>query len=261
MRTGSRLLVVTVVLALLAPACSSSRRVTDAQEELIEEASEDDKKKSNKSGKGKGKKGKGNKKGSGQDGAAAADGPGGSSNEPSGTASNAPGLQPLGPGGPEYARQSARHEEPQPDGKKEGVTPNYAEMIALDIQGLGKDVRFTFEFAGNVPQKLATPDTYMVVGLGISGVRKGDQGYALGAQGSNEGWKAYAGSKSETQGFPGTFFVRENRIEMTIPWSFIEGPRPFEWYGSSSWFQNIGGTTSYVFDVIPNDGSGRFPSN
>lgn len=255
-----KLPVVVLALALIAPSCSPSPRVSEIASEDEQGGEEEDKERK----KGGKKGGKGSNKGekkSGDD-ENGDDRPTSQSNDdiPQGTTSIAPGLQPLGPGGPEFARKSARHEEPRPDGKKEGVTPAYAEITALDIQGLGEDVRITFEFAGNVPQKLATPDTYMVIGFGISGVRKGDQGYALGAQGSNEGWTAYAGSKSETREFPGTLVIRENKIEMTIPWSFIEGPRPFEWQGSAGWFQSIGGTTSYLFDMIPNEGAGRFPS-
>lgn len=152
-------------------------------------------------------------------------------------------------------------EESRPDAETGGpLQEGYAEAVALDIQGLGDDVRVTFTMNGRVPERLVTPNTIMVVAFGMSG-ETDNGGYAFGAQGRDNGWTAYAGAKNETQKFPGTFFIKGDQIEFTVPWSFVAGPRPFEFYASSSWFRGTGeeNTTSYSFDVIPN-GKGRFPN-
>ena len=187
----------------------------------------------------------------------------GGGNDPDGGVAgelDSPALTPQGEGGPQFARASASVSEPEPDAEKEGpAVPEYAEALSVDMQGLGDELRITITFAGNVPQRMATPNTVMIVGLGISAEKKGDDGMALGAQGTKDGWQAYAGSKGETRRFPGTFFVRDNTIEMNVRWSFLGGPRPFEWFGSSNWFSQIGDVASYSFDQIPN-GTGHFPN-
>jgi hypothetical protein len=114
-------------------------------------------------------------------------------------------------------------------------------------------------FGGSVPQRMPNKDTIMVVGLAVGGMDEDDDGYAFGAQADEEGWHAYAGSKGKTQRFPGTFLIRGEQIVMTIPWAFIDGPRPFEFQGNASWFQNLAGVTSYAFDLLPNN-KGRYPN-
>lgn len=178
---------------------------------------------------------------------------------PSGAQKPPPGLEPQGSGGSEYARRSAGVSEPQPDAQKEGRPPDYAEARAVDIQGMGRNFRITITFFDDVPQQMPTDETYMVIGVGMSGKSKKDDDYGFGARATSEGWLAYAGSRGSASQFPGTFFVRENRIEMNIPWSAVGGPRPFQWYASSSWFQQIGGSASYAFDPIPN-GRADYPN-
>ena len=172
---------------------------------------------------------------------------------------DAPGLQPSGEGGAAFASKSSSYSETSPDAEKDGpLSPGYAEATQVDVQGLGEDLRITFTFAGDVPQQMPTDKTYMIVAFGMSAAKKGQDGYAINAQASNRGWQVALGAKEEAKRFPGTFFVRGNTVEFTLPWSAVGGPRPFEFYGSSSWFQYAAGVTSYSVDPIPND-KGAYP--
>ena len=184
-----------------------------------------------------------------------------------GTAAGGAAGGPSGFGGPDtprsgidpsLAKAAARIEEPQPDAKKKGVVADYPEMLATSIQGLGRDVRITFTFAANVPQKLPK-DTFMVVSIGITG-RKEDEAFAFGANADDSGWRPYAGSKGKARKFPGSFAVRGNEIVMQVPWTSVEGPRRFEWFVTASWFSQLAGQSSYSFDVVPNDDAGTFPN-
>ena len=162
-------------------------------------------------------------------------------------------LESQGPGGPEFATKSASFDEPSPDAKKEGpLNPSYAEATSLDVQGMGENLRITFTFDGAVPQKMPTDQTYMIVSFSLSSERKDEKGYGINAQASSRGWQVAMGAKAEAERFPGTFFVRGNTVEFTLPWSEVGGPRPFEFYASASWFQ-FAGTTSYSADPIPNE--------
>lgn len=167
------------------------------------------------------------------------------------------------PDGPDddgrLATASGVVQEPQPDGEKNGVAPEYAEVLATSIEGLGDTFRVTMTFNGQVPDRLATPDTYMVIGLGLDGGRD-DESYAFGAQASKDGWKVYAGGKQGATGFPGTFAIEGTQVIMTLPWSYVGGPHAFKWYANSSWFQSVGGVTNYLFDPLPNEGPARFPN-
>ena len=115
------------------------------------------------------------------------------------------------------------------------------------------------EFAGKIPNSMPDENTFMIIGFALSGEKEGDDGYSFGAQATSDGWQPYAGRRKEAAGFPGDFAVEGKTIAMTIPWEFVGGARPFEWYANSSWFSHIAGVTSYMFDVIPNNG-GRYPS-
>lgn len=258
MTTRTRALTLLSALALVAGACSSPRVEEDptaaASPGQTQEQQGKSKKAKGKKAKGDGKKGpqRSQSEELADDPAAAA----------SGDQPGAGPLQTLGAGGPEYARRTARFEENKPDAEKDGpLVADYAEAMAIDVEGLGKDLRITFTMNDNVPQKMATDKEIMVIAFGLSGPNKKHGGFAFGAQGRNNGWKAYAGAKKKPTRFPGTFLVRGNQIEMTVSWEFVKGPRPFEFYASSSWFRSTGdrNTTSFSFDVIPND-KGRYPN-
>lgn len=163
---------------------------------------------------------------------------------------------------PRLRTASSIVEEPQPDATKGGVPESYPEVLRVAIEGLGDDFRITFTFAGDIPQEMPDDKTFMVVGLGLKD-RSDKRSYAFGAQGTHEGWQAYAGGKGEAnqaQEFPGTFLIEGNEIVMTIPWSYMKGPYPFRWQASSSWFRSVASTSHYSFDPIPNKKMARFPN-
>jgi hypothetical protein len=169
-----------------------------------------------------------------------------------------PDLEPQGSGGSEFALGSAGATEPRPDAEKSGLTPKYPEATSIDIKGARRAFTVTLGFDGQIPKSMPDENTFMVVGFALSGETEDDDGYAFGAQGNSDGWEPYAGRQKEAAEFPGSFSIGGNNIEMTIPWKFIGGPRPFEWYANSSWFTHTAGVTSYLFDVIPDSG-GRYP--
>jgi len=158
-----------------------------------------------------------------------------------------------------FARRSAVVDDPKDDAKKEGLTPAYAEIVKASITGLGEDFRMTLTLDGQPPDRMPNDKTHMIVAFGITGTEE-NEGYSFGAQATQEGWNAYAGGSDRGSGeFPGTFFVRGNTIEMTVPWDYIMGPRAFEWYAASNWFSQIANQTHYRVDLAPSDGLAKFP--
>lgn len=159
---------------------------------------------------------------------------------------------------PEYARRSSSVTDPRDDAKKEGVTPDYAEIVGASIEGLGDDVRLTLNLAGQVPDRTPNDKTHMIVAFGITGTEE-NEGYSFGAQARPEGWQAYAGGRDDSGEFPGTFKINGSQIVMTIPWDYIRGPRAFEWYAASNWFSQLANTTHYKVDLAPSEGLAKFP--
>lgn len=160
---------------------------------------------------------------------------------------------------PAYARRTASVDDPSDDAKKEGITPAYAEIVKAQIVGLGVDFRMTLTLDADPPDRMPNDKTHMIVAFGITGTEE-NEGYSFGAQATEEGWNAYAGGRDDGNGeFPGTFFVRGNTIEMTVPWDYIEGPRAFEWYAASNWFSQIANQTHYRVDLAPSAGLAKFP--
>lgn len=249
-----KLLAALLALALAGAACSSGTPEPEADTpDASETVGEKGDKRPGKGGQGKNKPGsKKGRKGKGKTGANDPNGPGAEVSPGTGGSGDAYNLEPRGEGGAEFATKSAHFEESQPDAKTEGpLVASYAEATAIDVQGLGENLRITFTFAEQVPQKMETDQTHMFISFALSAERKGKKGYGINAQGSSRGWQAALGMKDDAQRFPGTFFVRGNTAEFTLPWKAIGGPRPFEFYASASWFR-YAGTTSYSLDPIPN---------
>jgi len=158
---------------------------------------------------------------------------------------------------PSLARAGASAQDPATDARTQGIAPGYTEATGASIQGRGQTVVLTMTFNGAVPNQVQK-DQYMVVAFGITG-RKEGQGFAIGATCDDNGWDPYAGSKGDSRKFPGTFEVSGNQIVMEMPWSFIQGPRAFEWYASTGWYGKIANQTHWSFDAVPNQKTARFP--
>ena len=251
-----------LVAALVMGACSSNDLADQGQRSRAGEG------KKSEAGDGK-SKGKGKAKGGGSktdDGggtedvpeeidSADADNPAGSADAPDDFGG---GDAPSSGIDPSLARASAHQDDPSSDAKKQGLAPQYAEATGATIQGLGKNVRLTMTFAGTVPERVQE-DQYMVFAFGITGKKEGE-GFAVGATCDEGGWHPYAGPKGENQKYPGTFEVSGNQIVAVLPWSFLEGPRAFEWYASTGWYGKVANQTHWAFDAVPNEETGRFPN-
>jgi len=158
---------------------------------------------------------------------------------------------------PSLARAGASEQDSPSDARKQGLTPGYTEATGASIQGLGKNVRFTMTFGGQVPTAVQK-DEYMVLAFGVTGREEGE-GFAVGATCSDKGWTPYAGDKGDTRKFPGRFEVDGNQVVIEIPWSYVRGPRAFEWYASTGWYRKIANQTHWSFDAVPNEKAARFP--
>lgn len=165
---------------------------------------------------------------------------------------------PPSPIDPSLAKRSSTIEDPSNDSEKEGaLVPSYSEMTRAVFQGQGEQFQITLSFNGAVPEKMPDDKTIMVIGVGISA--GGNDTYGITAQGTPEGWKAYAGAKDGAKKFPGQFLIENGEIVMRVPWRFMKGPREFRWQVNSTWFKSIANTSHYAFDMAPNKESAQFP--
>lgn len=158
---------------------------------------------------------------------------------------------------PSLARASGSADDPATDAKTQGLAPRYTEVTGASVQGLGKNVVFTVTFAGPVPQRLEKEE-YMVVAFGITG-RSDDEGYSIGAVGTDKGWDPYGGSRGDNAKLPGRFEISGSEITFEVPWSFVKGPRAFEWYASNGWYGQVANQMRWSFDGAPNDRAAEFP--
>jgi hypothetical protein len=262
-RTRTRTAAVLLTL-LLAAACSSPQGTEPAENSLL------GKKKGGRTGAAAGKKGGGGQSnGSKEQGGTepVPVGPGGAAAVPSaGVPGKGGGLGGASKTETEVASRgedprtaSVLVTEPDPDADKEGVAPEFADILSTRVEGAGPDLRITITFRGRLPDRMPDDQTYMVAGFGLTGP-KDSQGYAFGASADSKGWTAYGGGKNGRK-FPGEFSVSGDTVTFTIPWSAIEGPRPFDWYAQSSWFKSLAGTTHYSLDALPNDGPAKYPAD
>jgi hypothetical protein len=179
--------------------------------------------------------------------------------------SKAVGAAPGGGGGtsseidPSLARRTAIVDDASSDATKEGITPDFAEIVRATIQGIGEDFRMILRVNGSVPDDVPDDKTHWIIAFGITGANE-NEGYSFGAQLTQEGWQAYAGGAEGNEGFPGTFLTEGDEIIMTVPWSYIRGPREFEWYAASNWFRSLANQTHYSVDLAPNEDLAKFPN-
>jgi hypothetical protein len=149
--------------------------------------------------------------------------------------------------------------EPDPDAEKSGIAPDYGDIVSTLVEGMGSQFRVTITFRADLPDRMPDDKTYMVAGFGVTG-KDDDTGYAFGASADQSGWKAYGGHAKDKGKYPGELSISGNTVVFTLPWSAIDGPRPFEWYSQASWFKSLAGTTHYSLDMLPNDGPAKYPA-
>lgn len=161
-----------------------------------------------------------------------------------------------GKGGGGLANATAAVTDPPSDAQKSGSPPSFAEIMAASVEGLGRSLRLTLALAGDVPEKMPDDKTFMIVAWNIGGDKK-HKSMGFSAQADTEGWKVTAGSSTgEPKKFTGSFEIVKNRVVITIPWSFVGGPRRFEWSTASTWSSTSEGKSNSSADNIPN---ARFP--
>ena len=242
------------VTLLLAAGCSNTPEPGDRS--LVAETPGDDRAEGQKDGRKKagGKKNAGGKKSARQQ---ASEGTEGSSAAGSGSTIQGDVDVPGASEEQEYPTGLAELTEPQADAKTQGITPGYAELLAVRVEGLGEEVQITLTFDGQVPDKMPNDKTIMVVGFQM--IRGEDEGYAFAGQATQEGWKPYAGGKNKRTDFPGSFEIDGDQIVMVIPWSYPRGAYPFKWVATSNWFQSLANTTHYKFDLVPNKDQANYP--
>ena len=161
--------------------------------------------------------------------------------------------------GTDPRRASVLVTEPDPDAEKSGLPPDFADIVSVRVQGIGRGFRVTITFRGDIPSSMPDDKTYMVAGFGLTG-RDGQNGYAFGASADTDGWNPYGGDKDEGGEFPGTMSIDGATMVFTMPWSAVGGVRPFQWYAQETWFKSLAGTTHYSLDNVPNDGPAKYPA-
>ena len=270
MKLKSRRSLIALTLALsLVGACSGAEGPETAEGDRTRVPGDAKNKKGDGKGKGKGKSGSARPKGGKGSGGGKNNGPASAMPEPgespppaSSGSSAAPqsfaSQGPPSPVDPSLARRSSTIDDPANDAEREGaLVPSYAEMIGAVFQGQGEQFEIRLSFNGSVPEKMPDDKTIMVIGVGISA--GGNDTYGFTAQGTPEGWKAYAGAKDGAKKFPGQFLIENGEIVMRVPWKFINGPREFRWQVNSTWFKSVANTSHYAFDMAPNKESAQFP--
>lgn len=147
--------------------------------------------------------------------------------------------------------------EPEPDAAKEGTTPQYAEIIEASITGLGETFRMQMTMNGELPDRMPTPNTFMVA---VFGIKTKDDDHNFYVSGTSRGWEAYAGEKDDPEEFPGRFEIEGNQIILETNWSEIGGAQRFRWASSATWSSTVAGVSNYSVDPAPNGGkTARYP--
>ena len=132
-----------------------------------------------------------------------------------------------------------------------GEVPRYAQSHEVEVRGDPARLTFHVTLAGRIPPKIGAAETArLTVGvLTDDGTR-----YSLYAQGSQDGWAAYAVG-GEAGPYPGDLEVRGRRITFRMPRDYFGAIPVFRWLTNIAY--NKG--DAYGFDVLPEEGYARFP--
>ncbi|MBA2725425.1 MAG: hypothetical protein H0U53_05495 [Actinobacteria bacterium] len=140
---------------------------------------------------------------------------------------------------------------------RNGVPPAYAEIAAATVRGLGDDLELAVTVDGELPMRMPDEDTNTIIAVKMR--TTDDSEFVLGAHASEQGWKPFAKWYGHKRPFPGRFEIRGGTLTMTIPWSFLDGPRRFRWFANASWIQSAGVIPTYSIDLAPSAEGHPFP--
>jgi hypothetical protein len=132
-----------------------------------------------------------------------------------------------------------------------GEAPRYAQIHEVEVRGDAARLVFHVTLGGRIPPKIGASETArLTVGLLTDdGTR-----YSLYAQGSQDGWAAYAVG-GEAGPYPGDLEVRGRTITFRMPRDYFGAIPAFRWLTNVAY--NKG--DAYGFDVLPEEGYARFP--
>ena len=99
--------------------------------------------------------------------------------------------------------------------------PPYDDFVKATVEENGSHVRFTVEFAADVPPVLADGE---VMGVGVDVYRgAGESEYQVFADGGSDGWRAFLQVGKKYVKYEGAFELGGNRLVFTVPWSIVGG--------------------------------------
>jgi hypothetical protein len=152
----------------------------------------------------------------------------------------------------------ARVVDPKHDASKQGVTPEYAELVEASVIHKGSDLELSLTFADDIPEQMPAK-TYMAISWTVAPKENDQDAYSFSAYSSPKGWDTFAGKDGQIAHFNGRFEVDGNRLVMTISWDEFGGPTKLKWHADTSWLLYEDDNTQRTsVDAAPNDGPGAF---
>ena len=132
-----------------------------------------------------------------------------------------------------------------------GKVPGYVQITEAEVRGAPLQLTFLVTLARRVPPAVGGAETVRVtVGiLAEDGTR-----YSLYAQGSQDGWAAYAVGGKEGP-FPGELEVDGRRVTFHMPRDYFDSVPSFRWLVNVAYSK----ANAYGFDALPESGYARFP--
>ena len=132
-----------------------------------------------------------------------------------------------------------------------GNVPGYVQITEAEVRGAPLQLTFLVTLARRVPPAVGGAETVrLTVGiLADDGTR-----YSLYAQGSQDGWAAYAVGGEEGP-FPGELEIDGRRVTFEMPRSYFGGVPSFRWLVNVAYSE----ANAYGFDALPESGYARFP--
>ena len=138
---------------------------------------------------------------------------------------------------------------------REGMGPGYGEIVRASVVGGGDVVTFSVQVAEALPKRLRK-ESNLIVGIGLQ-EGPGQGAVAVIAQATATGWTAVVQSDEGSRPVK-DWSVTSDTITWTVPWSWVGGPRAFEWGASLKLF-DFSTEAGAASDMAPNSGPEAFP--